>query len=55
MKIKINYRKGKHKVAPVRGSEVWLHSFSPSALDGDEWSASCPGRFTREKTTAGIH
>jgi hypothetical protein len=29
-----------------RGSEVGLHAFLTSALDGDEWSASFPGRFT---------
>ena len=28
------------------GVEVQLHSFLISALDGDEWSAWCPGRFT---------
>jgi hypothetical protein len=29
------------------GIEVWLH-----AVDGGEWSASCPGRFTpRERVT----
>ena len=24
----------------------YLHSFLILALDGDKWSASCPGRFT---------
>jgi len=28
------------------GVEVWLHALLTSALDGDEWSTSCPGRFT---------
>jgi hypothetical protein len=26
--------------------DVWLHAFLTSTLDGDEWSASRPGRFT---------
>jgi hypothetical protein len=34
----------------VLGVEVELHTFSSSVLDGSEWSASRPGRFTpREK------
>jgi hypothetical protein len=28
------------------GMEVYLHHFLTSALDGGEWSASRPGRFT---------
>jgi len=28
------------------GVEVYLHSFVTSALDGGEWSASCPGCST---------
>jgi hypothetical protein len=33
------------------GVEVWLHAFLISVLDGGEWSASRPGRFTpMEKT-----
>jgi len=28
------------------GLEVQLQAFLTSALDGDEWSASCPGHFT---------
>jgi hypothetical protein len=32
--------------------EVWLHAFLISALDGDEWPTSRPGRFTPgERTT----
>ena len=27
-------------------AEVQLHSLLPSAVDGREWPASCPGRFT---------
>jgi len=33
----------------LRGTEVQLHSFLTSALDGCEWSASRPGRFTYTK------
>jgi len=25
---------------------MWIHAFLTSALDGGEWSASCPGRFS---------
>jgi len=28
------------------GVEIQLHAFFISALDGGEWSASSPGRFT---------
>jgi hypothetical protein len=28
------------------GVEIYLHAFFTSALDGGEWSASRPGRFT---------
>jgi hypothetical protein len=28
------------------GAEVYLHAFLSSALDGGEWSALRPGRFT---------
>jgi hypothetical protein len=31
------------------GAEVWLHAFLTSALDGGEWSASRPYRFTPRK------
>jgi hypothetical protein len=30
------------------------HSLT-SVLDGDEWLASCPGRFTRRERAAGTH
>jgi len=30
-----------------------LHAFVTSALDGDEWSASCPGRFTPRERAPG--
>jgi hypothetical protein len=31
-----------------------IHSLT-SALDGGEWSASCPGHFTPRETAPGIH
>jgi hypothetical protein len=31
------------------GAKVQLHPFLTSALDGGEWSASCPGRSTPGK------
>lgn len=34
---------------------VWLHSFLTSVFDGDELSASRPGRFTPEERAAGTH
>jgi hypothetical protein len=37
------------------GVEVCLHSFSTSALEGGEWTASRPCRFTRVKGTPGVH
>jgi hypothetical protein len=33
------------------GVEIWLHAFLISALDGDEWLASCLGRFIPEEGT----
>jgi hypothetical protein len=35
------------------GVRVCVHSLITSALDGVEWSASRPGRFTTEERTAG--
>jgi hypothetical protein len=43
-----------HAIKAYGGAEVQLHSFIISALDGREWSTSCPGHFTRERTTAPI-
>jgi hypothetical protein len=36
------------KVVPKAygGVDIWIHIFLTSALAGDEWSASHPGRFT---------
>jgi hypothetical protein len=35
----------------VEGTEVWLHSYSTSALDGGERLTSRPDRFTPSKNT----
>jgi hypothetical protein len=35
--------------------EVYLHAFLSSALDGGEWSASRPGRFTPRERAPGTH
>jgi hypothetical protein len=37
------------------GVEVQLHAFSISVLDGGEWSASRPGRFTSRDRAPGTH
>jgi hypothetical protein len=37
------------------GMEVYLHSFLTLALDGDEWSASRPCRFTPGVGAPGTH
>jgi hypothetical protein len=37
------------------GMEVQLHAFLISALDGGEWSASRPGRFTPRERVRGTH
>jgi hypothetical protein len=39
----------------IGGMEVQLHTFLTSALDGSEWSVSCPGRFTPRKIAPGTH
>jgi hypothetical protein len=37
------------------GVDVYIHIFLTSALDGDEWSASHPGRFTPKEIVPGSH
>jgi hypothetical protein len=37
------------------GVEVYLHAYLNSALDGGEWSASRPGRFTPRERVPGTH
>jgi len=35
-----------HAIKAYWGVEVEIHAFLTSTLDGGEWSASRPGRFT---------
>jgi hypothetical protein len=44
-----------HAMKAYWGVEVYLHAFLTSALDGGEWSASCPGRFTPRENARGTH
>jgi hypothetical protein len=44
-----------HAVKVYEGVVVQLHAFLTSAVDGDEWSASRPGRFTLGERTSGTH
>jgi hypothetical protein len=37
------------------GVDVKIHVFLTSAVVGEEWSASRPGRFTTEKGAPGTH
>jgi hypothetical protein len=37
------------------GVEIQLHVLLTSALDGDEWSLSLPGRFTPSERAPGTH
>jgi hypothetical protein len=37
------------------GADVQIHVFLTSALDGGEWSASRPGRFTPGERASGTH
>jgi hypothetical protein len=37
------------------GVKVYLHAFLMLALDADELSASCPGRFTPREEAPGSH
>jgi hypothetical protein len=39
----------------IAGVEVQLYAFLTSALDGGEWSASCPGRFTPRERAPSTH
>jgi len=39
----------------VLGVYLWLHAFLTSALDGDEWSGSRPGRFASRENVAVTH
>jgi hypothetical protein len=42
-------QKKKNVAKAYGGVKEYLHVFLTSALDGDEWSASCPDRFTPGK------
>jgi hypothetical protein len=44
-----------HAMKMYWGVEVYLHAFLTSALDGGEWSALRPGRFTHRKRAPGTH
>jgi hypothetical protein len=44
-----------HEVKMYWGMKIYLHAFLTSALDGDKWSASRPGRFTAGERTPGTH
>jgi len=44
-----------HTVKMYRGAEVELHSFLTSAMDGGEWSASCPSQFTSREIAPSTH
>jgi hypothetical protein len=37
------------------GVEVYFHAFLTSALDGGDWSAPRPGRFTPKARVLGTH
>jgi hypothetical protein len=37
------------------GVEMQLHAFLTLVLDGGEWSASRPGRFTRRERASDTH
>jgi hypothetical protein len=56
VKVKLSLRLTKHHAMKTYwGVEVQLHACLTSALDGDEWSASRPGRLTPRKRAPGIH
>jgi hypothetical protein len=44
-----------HKMKAIRGVEVELYVFITSKLDGGEWLASCPGRFTAKERLHDVH
>jgi hypothetical protein len=56
VKVKLSLRLTKHHAMKAYwGAEVWLHAFLTSALDGGEWSASRPVRFTPRERALGTH
>jgi len=50
---RLRYGEGKgvpaHDIKTYAAVEVQLHSFTTSALDGGQWSASHRGRFTQDQ------
>jgi hypothetical protein len=44
-----------HAVKTYWEVEVYIHTFLTSSLDGGEWSASRPGRFTPREKAPGTH
>jgi len=44
-----------HAMKAYCGVEVWLQAFLTSVVDGDEWSASSPGRFTPRERAPFAH
>jgi hypothetical protein len=47
VKVKLSLRLTKHHAMKTYwGVEVYLHAFLTLELNGGEWSASLPGRFT---------
>jgi hypothetical protein len=55
IKLKLSLCLTKHNMKAYGGVEVYLHAFLTSALDGSEWSASRPGRFTPMERAPGTH
>jgi hypothetical protein len=53
--VKDRVRVIKHHTMMVYGGVEYSVSLSNFALDGDEWSASCSGRFTSGVKSPGIH
>jgi hypothetical protein len=55
-----NTQQGYSKFGSVQAVKAYrqllgLHSFSTSALDGDDWSNSRSDRFTTEDSVSGVH
>jgi hypothetical protein len=56
VKVKLSLFLIKHHATKTYGEvEVHLQVFLTSALDGGEWSASRPGRFTTRENVPSIH
>jgi hypothetical protein len=55
VKLSVCFLTGHHAIKAYWGAEVLLYAFSTSALDGGEWSASRPGRFTPRERVPGTH